>query len=319
MKRTIWKGAVCLMALCLTLFPVISCADEPSATLHRPGDEGYIPTSADALDFGISSGQAFVYDVEGKQYLYLKGESRVLYPASTTKLLTILYALTLLSPDTEVTPRDELELVEAGSSIAYIKPHHTLTVEMLIEGMLLPSGNDAAYALAAAGGRTLLGEVGADGRTAVSAFMDGMNRYAGQLGLCGSSFLTPDGNEEQGQHYSTVEDMTLVSRLAAENELIMRYAGISSDDVVYASGETNHWENTNLLLHPDSEFYSPSVTGLKTGSLGKGKYSVIVTAEIGGKQYIIGVFAAETSKDRFRDALLIVNGLRQFSELSDMR
>lgn len=287
-----------------------ACSEKPGATLHAPGDSGYIPTSAEPLDFRISSGQAFVYDVEAGQYLYVKGESRVLYPASTTKLLTILYALTLLPPDEKVTPGNELELVASGSSIAYIKSHHTLTVEMLVEGMLLPSGNDAAYALAAAAGRKLLTNPSADGKEAVSAFMDGMNAYAKSIGLCGSAFQTPDGNAEEA-HFSTVEDMTIVARVAAENELIMRYAGLAFDDVIYESGETNHWVNTNLLVNPGSTYYWPNVTGLKTGSLGKGKYSVIVTAEFGEKHYIIGVFASESKESRFRDAQIILDGLKK--------
>ena len=281
---------VCLCFGALTAF-LASCSGTPRATLHEPGDNGYIPTSANLLDFAIDAGQAFVYDMDAGEYLYLKGEARVLYPASTTKLLTILYVLTLLSPDTLVTAGEEVGMIADGSSIAYIKLGHTLTVEMLIEGILLPSGNDAAYVLAAAGGRALLGNPDAGAKEAVDAFVDGMNRYGESIGLCGSRFLTPDGN-------------------AAENEYIVRYAGKHEDDVTYASGETNHWVNTNLLLDPDSEFYDSAVTGLKTGSLGKGKYSVIVTAELAGKRYLIGVFAAKTRSERFRDARKILDGLR---------
>lgn len=306
--------AVCLCFGALTAF-LASCSGTPRATLHEPGDNGYIPTSANLLDFSIDAGQAFVYDMDAGEYLYLKGEARVLYPASTTKLLTILYVLTLLSPDTLVTAGEEVGMIAHGSSIAYIKRGHTLTVEMLIEGVLLPSGNDAAYVLAAAGGRTLLGNPDAGAKEAVDVFVDGMNRYGEEIGLCGSRFLSPDGNTEEA-HYSTVEDMTIIARLAAENADIMRYAGLSEDDVTYASGETNHWVNTNLMLDPDSEFYDSAVTGLKTGSLGKGKYSVIVTAELAGKRYLIGVFAAKTRSERFQDARRILEGLRESVSVS---
>ena len=301
--------AVCLCFGALTAF-LASCSGTPRATLHEPGDNGYIPTSATPLDFAIDAEQAFVYDMDSGEYLYLKGKSRVVYPASTTKLLTILYALTLLPPNKLVTAGDEVKLISAGSSIAYIKRGHTLTVEMLIEGILLPSGNDAAYVLAAAGGKVLLDDPEAEATAAVNAFVDGMNRYGEEIGLCGSRFLSPDGNTEEA-HYSTVEDMTIIARLAAENADIMRYAGLSEDDVTYASGETNHWVNTNLMLDPGSEFYDSAVTGLKTGSLGKGKYSVIVTAELAGKRYLIGVFAAKTRSGRFQDARRILEGLRE--------
>ena len=110
--------------------------------------------------------------------------------------------------------------------------------------------------------------------------------------------------------------MAIIARLAAENADIMRYAGLPEDDVAYASGETNHWVNTNLMLDPGSEFYDSAVTGLKTGSLGKGKYSVIVTAELAGKRYLIGVFAAKTRSERFQDARRILEGLRESVSVS---
>ena len=315
--KMIFRITALLLAVCFLLCPLVlaACSSKERAVLHQPGDDGYIPTSAQPLDFDISSGQAFVYDMDSGEYLYLKGESRVVYPASTTKLLTILYALTLLPPDKLVTAGDEVKMIASGSSIAYIKRGHTLTVEMLIEGILLPSGNDAAYVLAAAGGKILLDDPEAQATAAVNAFVDGMNRYGEEIGLCGSRFLSPDGNTEEA-HYSTVEDMTIIARLAAENADIMRYAGLSEDDVIYASGETNHWVNTNLMLDPGSEFYDSAVTGLKTGSLGKGKYSVIVTAELAGKRYLIGVFAAKTRSERFQDARRILEGLRESVSVS---
>ncbi len=315
--KIIFRITALLLAACFLLCPLVlaACSSKERAVLHQPGDDGYIPTSAQPLDFDISSGQAFVYDMDAGEYLFVRGESRVVYPASTTKLLTILYALTLLSPDKLVTAGDEVKMIASGSSIAYIKRGHTLTVKMLIEGILLPSGNDAAYVLAAAGGKVLLDDPEAEATAAVNAFVDGMNRYGEEIGLCGSRFLSPDGNTEEA-HYSTVEDMTIIARLAAENADIMRYAGLSEDDVTYASGETNHWVNTNLMLDPGSEFYDSAVTGLKTGSLGKGKYSVIVTTELAGKRYLIGVFAAKTRSERFQDARRILEGLRESVSVS---
>ncbi len=293
------------------LLLLASCAGErPAAVLHSENDVGYIPCVAEQLDIDILSGQAFVYDVANHEFIYKKGEELVVYPASTTKLLTILFALELLGLDEIITPGSELALVASDSSIAYIKSHHRLSVEMLIEGMLLPSGNDAAYALAAAAGKKLAGSEDIDGREAVEYFIRGMNEYAEQIGLCGSRFTSPDGYYNDN-HYTTTEDIALISMIASQNEIIMKYAGMKYDNVTYASGHTNRWINTNLMLDDESEFFCEYVTGLKTGSAGAGNYNLIctVTLDDGSREYIIGLFSSDNKENRYRDALKIIDHL----------
>ena len=269
-----------------------------------------IPISNDMLDLDVKAPQCYVYSVNTGTMLYLKGRGEILYPASTTKLLTIMYALTLLSPDELVTPGDELSLVGEFSTIAYVRPNHTLTVEMLIEGMLLPSGNDAAYVLAAAAGRKLTDDKTVNGVEAVGFFVEGMNSYAKTLGMTGSHFTSPDGyyNDE---HYTTVEDMAIVGSLAVKNPIITKYAAMPEDHVVYASGHTNDWKNTNLLITPDSPYYSPYVTGLKTVSFGEGNYSLVVSADIDGRSYVIGFFSELDQSSRFEDALYVIDMLKE--------
>lgn len=309
-RRTLWAAAiVALLVLALLgtwlFFGNDPLGAHPSATLHGMGDTGYIPVSAAPLELEISAPQAFVYDCESETLIYCKGEDRVVYPASTTKLLTALCALEYLSPDEIVTPGDELSLVEAGSSLAYIKEYHALSVEMLVEGMMLPSGNDAAYVLAAAAGHRM--DESKTGADAVAAFMDGMVTYGEKIGLVGTCFTTPDGLAGS-EHYSTVEDIVLISRLAMKNDLIRRCAAMHEQDVVYASGHINHWVNTNELINPDSEWYHDAVTGLKTGSL-ENNYCLIFTIEQDGHTYIAGVFGATKKTDRYADAHRILNAL----------
>ena len=90
--------------------------------------------------------------------------------------------------------------------------------------------------------------------------------------------------------------------------MISRCTALLTDSVKYASGHTNEWRNTNLLIDPDSEYYRESVTGLKTGSL-TDAYSVLVSAVINGKTYIIGVFSAPYPEDRYIVADRIIDGL----------
>lgn len=260
----------------------------------------------------INSTHAFVYDYsDGDVNKMYDGESEIIYPASITKLLTALTALDILPADTVITPGDEVYLSPEGASSAYIRPHHQLTLEMLIEGMMLPSGNDAAYAIAAACG--LEADSGwikyADDGTysreaAVEVFVMKMNEYARNLGCTGSNFTTPDGFAGD-EHYSTLDDMLLICKAAAENEIIMKYAAMQSDNVVYASGHTNTWVNTNLMLDPESEFYNENVIGLKTGSLA-GNYSLAILYDDGENRLLIGVFGAKDEVGRYEDAETLI-------------
>lgn len=306
MKKTasvIFSALMLLPILCT----LISCASEPKPILHASSDVGYIRYAESGRDFDIRSPQAFVYDCDRNEILFAKGMDKVVYPASTTKLLTILYSLTLLDPEEKVTPGDELLLVAADSSVAYIKSYHTLTVEMLVEGMLLPSGNDAAYALAAAAGRKSSKNPDLSGRGAIDVFVKGLGDYARSIGCVGTHFTTPDGYAGK-EHYSTLEDLILISSLAAENPIICRYCALAADDVTYASGHTNRWVNTNQMLDPESPYYAAEVNGLKTGSI-DGSYHLIATAEADGRHYIIGTFGAHDKDARFADTKAIVEEL----------
>ncbi len=297
---------IVLALLCSIFFTLISCDDPlPNAVLPSFGDTGFIPMSENVLELSLNSDAAFVYDVKNDSFLYISGENEIVYPASTTKLLTILFALTVISPDERITPADELLLMRENSTIAYIKTHHTLTAEMLIEGMLLPSGNDAAYALAAAVGKKLSDDKNISGACAVSLFVEKMNEYGKELGLCGTNFTSPDGFFDK-DHYSTVTDMAIIAREAYGCDLIRKYSSLPKDDVTYASGHTNTWTNTNLCLQMDSEFYSPYVNGLKTGSAGKGNYSLIASFSCDKGDYLIGLFRGKNENDRYLDTLKII-------------
>ncbi len=277
-----------------------------AAVLHSE-DKGFAIENIAASyeeELSLYAAQAFLYDVDAEKYIIKKGADKILYPASTTKLLTALLALELLPCDLLVTPGNELALKNEQSAIAFVKEHHTLTAEMLVEAMLLPSGGDAAYALAAAGGYAIGGE-NITAREAVSLFIEKMNEYAEDIGMCGSNFTSPDGFYDP-QNYSTVEDMTLLALAATKNDVIMKYASLPSATVTYASGHTNTWRNTNRMLHEGDEYYSPYVTGLKTGTL-EGNSCLICSFTINGRDYIAGVFTEKEEELRYIDMSAIID------------
>lgn len=279
----------------LSIMILSSCGD----TEIFSNNENYPPLTT-------SSGHSFIYDLEKNECtLFSADNSNIVYPASTTKLLTALLALEVMSPDTVINPGDEVYLAPENSSSAYIRPHHSLTLEMLIEAMIIPSGNDAAYAIAAACGREISKEFSLAYEDAVAVFVSEMNVYAKQIGCTESNFTTPDGFAGS-DHYSTTYDMAVISKKAFENELIMKYACIQCDNVVYKSGHTNTWINTNRQLDLNSDFYNKNVTGLKTGSL-EDNYSLISVYDDGENNYIIGVFGADTDAARYEDTVTLIN------------
>lgn len=254
----------------------------------------------------LRSKSAFVYDLNTEEASFA-GDIKV-YPASTTKLLTALCALSIMNPDEEVSPGEEVYMTGEGASSAYIRPGHVLSVEMLIEAMMIPSGNDAAYALAAACGKKLLSDDGAGAEESVFRFVDEMNEYAKtELGCTESNFTTPDGLAGE-EHYSTAKDMAKISAAATKNDIIMKYAGCAFDDVQYASGHVNHWDNTNKQLDEASPFYDENIKGMKTGSLDK-YYCLITLYDNGESRYIIGVFGSPTDVGRYKDVKNILENI----------
>lgn len=275
------RSLVCLSAVTLLL---TSCRD---VAVLVPSVEGMDSVNAPAK-------QAFVWTVgEDEPVTYSEDGSDIVYPASITKLAVALYAMELMPTETVIEPGEETYFPAEGSSFAYIRPQHTLTLEMLIEGMLIPSGNDAAYAVAVACGRSIAEEE-LEAQEAVEVFMEGLNAYVAELGCTSTHFTVPDGFAGT-EHYSTSYDIALISRAAVDNEVIMHYAGMYEDDVTYASGHINHWTNTNELLDPTSPSYDECVIGLKTGST-EGNYCLVA---VYGDGSIIGVFGCPTDSARY--------------------
>lgn len=309
--------AVISLALCaLLMVPSRALAaevTEPSGQMQEAktltADESSdIYLACQAVADGIDATQILVYDATADSLLYSKSvPGSKLYPASTTKLFSTYVALQVLSPDTVITAGDELDLLKSGSSIAYVGKGNRLTAEMLVEAMMLPSGNDAALVLAAGAGRTIAEDNSLSGADAVQIFVERMNDTAKELGFEKSHFANPDGYHV-GAHYTCVNDMVRIAKLALENETISRYMKIHEDeDVVYASGHTNHWINTNHLLDPESEFYNPAAIGMKTGHTNQAGYCLMSAFRKNGHTIVIGVFGYQKTEPRFRDVVSLLD------------
>lgn len=267
--------------------------------------------------------QYFVYDVNNDTFVTSSAspEERV-WPASVTKLFTAYVAMQFVEPDRPITAGDALDQVAWGSSVAKLGKGDTLTAEQLVEAMLLPSGNDAAYVLAAEAGKIIADDFSMNGVAAVMTFMEEMNRQAQELGMTGSHFVNPDGIHSD-DHYMSYADLCLLGKLSLQNETIMKYANVARDVVSLPSqltaensaNNTNptlepgqvEWKNTNKLIHEDSEYYCPYAIGLKTGQTPTAGSCLLSAFEIDGKQWIIGVFGCPEEDDRFDDTIQLFN------------
>ena len=260
-------------------------------------------------EFGIEARQYFVYDCESGEFLAISGEkSDKVYPASVTKLFSAFVALQYLDPEEVITAGDELDMVASDSSLAYIQKGPKLTVAMLVEGMLLPSGNDAAHILAAAAGRKAAGDSSLSAKNAVSFFVNMMNATANAMGMKNSHFSNPDGYHDDN-HYTSLGDLSIIARLALDDPTISTCTKTYEDDVKYASGQTITWKNTNHLINPYSEYYISTAIGLKTGYTDEAGNCLMSAFRVGGRNVIIGVFGCPKGYGRFNDTTTLYEEL----------
>lgn len=253
----------------------------------------------------LTARYAFVYHCDSQTVLYSLGNQHDrVAPASLTKLFTAYVALQHLHPENVITVGEEVTWIDPQSSVASVKPGTSLTVKMLIQGMMMQSGNDAAYAVAVAAGKVICGDPAASSRVAYDAFIQEVNRQAVKLDLSGTHFQNPDGIDAEG-HYTTPTDLIQIALLAMEEPIICDYANVDHDYVMYESGEDYTYRSTNLLLHPGSEYYCPAARGLKTGTTSKAGNCLLALFDCDGDTLLIGVLGCPTYQDRFTDALIL--------------
>lgn len=208
-----------------------------------------------------SAAAAILVDADSGRVLYERNADTRMLIASTTKILTALVAIRDGSLSDTVKVSREAAYTE-GSSM-YLKEGEELTLEALLYGLLLCSGNDAAVAVAE--------HVGGS----VEGFVERMNDTALELGMENSSFANPNGLDDEA-HYSTARDMAALARAAIENETLVR---IASTRTVTIGGRT--MTNHNKLLN-----YMDGCVGLKTGYTKAAGRTLVSCAERNGQRLI---------------------------------
>lgn len=200
-------------------------------------------------------------DVDSGRVLYEHNADAKMLIASTTKILTALVAIEEGDLSDTVTVSREAAWTE-GSSM-YLKEGEELTLETLLYGLMLCSGNDAAVAIA----EHIAGSA--------AGFAELMNEKAEELGMTGSSFANPNGLDDE-KHYSTARDMAVLACAAVENETLVRIASTKS---VTIGGRTmsNHNKLLNLV---------EGCIGLKTGYTQAAGRTLVSCAERSGQRLV---------------------------------
>lgn len=253
--------------------------------------------------YQLTARHAFVYDCSSGELRFSLGSmDDQIAPASLTKLLTAYVALEYLNPATLVTCGEETRWIDPASSVAWVGPGDQVPVELLIQGMMMQSGNDAAYATAVAAGRAIAQDPQLAPRQALAVFMEEVNAFAQELGLTGTNFETPDGLDTW-KHYTTPRDMLTIALLVMEQPLLRHYTGIATANVMYENGETYVYRSTNFLLQPESKYYCADACGMKTGTTKKAGSCLMSLFHNGEGYILIGIFGCPRYEDRFADAL----------------
>lgn len=240
----------------------------------------------------LSARAALVMDNDSKVIVFAKNENLRFSMASTTKLMTALTALEVFKlHDILTIQKDNIE----GSIIGFRKGEK-LYFEDLLYAMLLPSGNDAALAVADnyQGGE--------------SAFVEKMNENAKKLYLLNTSFGDPAGLRDD-QNYTTAVDLARLGSLAMENSTIARIVGTKQRTIATTDGKRMYkLQNLNKLLG------SGGINGIKTGSSDEAG-EVLVTSDREGTHTFITVILK--SDDRFEDTQnLLTNVVKRISYIT---
>ncbi len=253
------------------------------------------------IDRNTASPYVILSDVTNNRVLYSKNADAKCYPASLTKLMTAIVAVENTPSDSVFTVGDEIYMIDPQSSRAYLTVGTRLMLNNLLQAMLLPSGNDAAYAIAVQVGRLIEGNDRLDKTAAVAAFCKKMNEKAAELGCKGTHFSNPDGIDA-ADHYTTAADMLKIAACALQNETIAAVVATPEVTTTLLSGQTVNWKNSNRLIQENNAFSYAGATGLKTGSTDKAGYCLAASAQREGKTCIAIVMGAEYESGRWEDA-----------------
>ena len=273
----------------------------------------------------LSAKSAILINGETGETLYEKNAHQPLYPASITKLITAMYLLEKKGDALEVCVEASPEAVAAvhshakkteghkhpshrlefGGTHMGLKSGEILPLRVLLYGLMLASGNDAANVIAEHVSGT------------IPQFIDELNAFVRSKGCTHTQLHTPHGLPHT-EHKTTAYDMALLAKEAIKHP-VLREVVKSAHSIRPASNKQSEivMHQHNALVRPGSKFYYPKAIGIKTGYTRAAGYTLIAAAEDENRKLVAVVLGCETLEQRYRDALLLFE--TAFQEKKDTR
>lgn len=236
--------------------------------------------AAQAAPPQIQAQAAILMDAHSQYIYYEKERDKRMYPASTTKIMTLLVALKHGDLNSVVTVNSEAA-ASKGSCLG-LQAGEQLKLQEMLYGMMLVSGNDAAEAVARHVGGT---------RT---RFIQWMNEEAARIGVAKTRFSNPHGLPDPSNHYTTAFDLALITAEALHYPDFRRIVATEERTVASLNGKLRRVKNSNELLDTFS-----GVNGVKTGYTQAAGYCLVATARRGDTELIAVIL---NSPSRYQDA-----------------
>ena len=254
---------------------VTLCVSGPALAAEKPttNTSELVPNAKSAILIEMNTGSV----------IYEKNKDEQLSPASMTKIMTMLLIMEALDKK-QITMDEKVRTSEyaasMGGSQIFLEPGEEMTVEQLLRGIAIGSGNDASVAMA----EKLAGSE--------EEFVKLMNKKVKELGLKDTKFQNATGLPVK-DHYSTAHDMSVMARELLKHEEITKFTSLY-ESYLRENTDKKFWlVNTNRLV----KFY-PGVDGLKTGFTHEAKYCLTATAKKDNMRVIAVVFGAANPKER---------------------
>ncbi|WP_426349417.1 D-alanyl-D-alanine carboxypeptidase family protein [Alloiococcus sp. CFN-8] len=250
------------------------------------------PANAEGESIEIEAKSGLLMEANSGKLLFEKNINEKYAPASVTKIMTMLLAMEAIDSgkikfDDKITASENAK--KMGGSTMLLDTGEIRTVEEILKGIAIASGNDAAVAMA-----EFLG--GTEG-----AFVEMMNKRASELGMNNTTFKNCTGLPVEG-HVTTAMDIAIMSRELLKHPKILKYTGTYMETISEGRKSPIELVNHNKLVR----FFS-GCDGLKTGFTDEAKYCISATATRDGVRVISVIMGAPTYKIRNRDASMLLN------------
>ncbi len=234
----------------------------------------------------ISADAAILIDSSSEKVLYSKNENQKMYPASTTKILTAILTIENCNLNDVVTvPYEAISSITSGYSVAALQTGEQLTVEQLLQVMLVHSANDAANVLA----------FHVSG--SIENFAELMNNKVSELGLTNTHFTNPSGMHDEN-HYTTAHDLAIIMKYCMKNDTFRSLSSLKYCTIPATNKyDVRVFNTTNELLIYDNRdvssnyYYKYAIAG-KTGYTTQAKNCLVSVAKKENLELICVVLSA---------------------------